>query len=337
MEYRALGASGLKVSRICFGAMMLGERTDNAAAVRILCSAREAGVNFIDTADTYGEGESERIIGKFVAKERDRWVIATKFASRLVADDPNSGGTSRKWMMQAVEGSLKRLGTDYIDVYYFHRDDRATPLEESLAAMHDLIRTGKVRYFGLSNICGWRIAEVVERCRALGAPRPIVLQPYYNALYRLAEVEQLPACRHYGIGVVPYSPLARGVLTGKYLPGRKPPADSRAGRGEPRFMETEMRKESLAIAQALKRHAERKGMTAAQFALNWALNNAMVSAVLAGPRTLEQWREYLGALRHRFDAEDEALVDRLVAPGHGSTPGYTDPKYPVTGRVRVGA
>jgi len=337
MEYRTLGASGLKVSRICLGAMMFGERTDEKVASLILQAAREAGVNFIDTADAYGEGESERIVGKFVAAERDRWVIATKFGSRTAADDPNSGGAGRKWMLQAVEASLKRLGTDYIDVYYFHRDDRDTPLEESLATMHELIRAGKVRYFGLSNIAGWRIAEVAERCRALGVPRPIVHQPYYNALYRLAEVEQLPACRHYGIGVVPYSPLARGVLTGKYPPDAAPPADSRGGRGEPRFMQTEMRRESLEIAQVLRRHAETKGMTPAQFALNWVLGNATVTSVLAGPRTLEQWREYLGALTHRIDAEDEALVDSLVAPGHGSTPGYTDPKYPVTGRVAAGA
>ena len=333
MEYRRLGTSGLRVSRICLGAMMFGERTDAATASRIARSAFDAGVNFIDTADAYGEGESERIVGRIVAQDRDRWVVATKFASKTVADDPNSGGTGRKWMMQAVDASLKRLNTDYIDIYYFHRDDPETPLEESLAAMGDLIRAGKVRYFGLSNVAGWRIAEVVAQCRVLGVPRPVVVQPYYNALHRIAEVEQLPACRYYGLGAVPYSPLARGVLTGKYLPDSKPPADSRGGRGEPRFMETEMRPESLVIAQTIKRHAEKKGMTAAQFALNWVLHNALVTAVLAGPRTLQQWREYLGALDHRYGPEDEALVDRLVAAGHCSTPGYTDPKYPVTGRV----
>lgn len=333
MEYRRLGESGLKVSQICLGAMMFGERTDAATASRIARAAFEAGVNFIDTADAYGDGESERIVGNIIAKNRDRWVVATKFASRTIADDPNSGGTGRKWIMRAVAASLKRLGTDYIDVYYFHRDDPETPLEESLAAMGDLIGAGKVRYFGLSNIAGWRIAEVVAQCRLLGVPRPIVLQPYYNALYRLAEVEQIPACRYHGLGVVPYSPLARGVLTGKYAPGERPPANSRAGRKEPRFMETEMRRESLIIAQTLKRHAEKRGMSAAQFALNWVLNNALVTSVLAGPRTFEQWTEYLGALDHAFEAGDEALVDKLLSPGHPSTPGYTDPKYPVTGRV----
>lgn len=333
VDYRRLGASGLTVSRICLGAMMFGERTDAAAALEIGRAAFDAGVNFIDTADAYGEGDSERIVGRIVAGARDRWVVATKFGSPMLPGDPNAGGAGRKWMMRAVEASLTRISTDYLDICYFHRDDRGTPLEESLVAMADLIRAGKVRYFGLSNIAGWRIAAVVEQCRALGVPRPVVLQPYYNALYRVAEVEQLPACRHYGLGAVPYSPLARGVLTGKYRPGAAPPPDSRGGRREPRFIETEMRAESLAIAQTLERHAEKRGMTAAQFALNWVLHNAIVSSVLAGPRTLGQWNEYLGALEHRFEADDEALVDSLVAPGHGSTPGYTDPKYPVTGRI----
>jgi aryl-alcohol dehydrogenase-like predicted oxidoreductase len=335
VEYRRLGASGLKVSPICLGAMMFGEHTSAAVAARIVGSAFDAGVNFIDTADSYGkrEGDSERIVGRLIAKRRDRWVLATKFSNKVLAADPNSGGHGRKWMLQAVEGSLRRLGTDYIDVYYFHKDDPDTPVEEALRAMQDLIRAGKVRYFGLSNFQGWRIAAFVEACRRLGAAPPIVLQPYYNALYRVAEVEMLPVCRHYGLGVVPYSALARGVLTGKYRPGAKPPEDSRGGRGEPRFMETELRSESLKIAQQLKAHAEKKGMKLAHFALNWVLNNALVTAVLAGPRTFEQWRDYLAALDHEFDAADEALVDRLVPRGHPSTPGYTDPKFSVAGRM----
>jgi len=333
MEYCRLGNSGLKVSKICLGAMMFGERSDAATAARIVRSAFDAGINFIDTADTYGEGESERIVGKLIAKNRERWVLATKFTNKVVAGDPNSGGAGRKWMLQAVAGSLKRLNTDFIDIYYFHRDDRDTPLEESLGTMAELIRSGKVRYFGLSNFQGWRIAEIVEKCRRWGLPQPAVLQPCYHALYRMAEVEMFPACRHYGLGIVSYSPLARGVLTGKYLSAAKPPADSRAGRGDSRFMETEFREESLAIAQKLRRHAAKKGMSAAHFALNWVINNALVTSVLAGPRTFAQWQDYLAALGHKFDAEDEALVDSLVPRGHSSTPGYTDPKYPVAGRV----
>lgn len=333
MEYRRLGNSGLKVSKICLGAMMFGERCDATTATRIARSAFDAGINFMDTADTYGAGESERIVGKLISKNRERWVLATKFTNKVVADDPNSGGAGRKWLLQAVAGSLKRLNTDYIDVYYFHRDDRDTPLEESLGTMAELIRSGKVRYFGLSNFQGWRIAEIVEKCRRWSLPQPIVLQPCYHALYRIAEDEMFPACRNYGLGIVPYSPLARGVLTGKYLSAAKPPAESRAGRKDRRLMETEFRKESLAIAQKLRRHAEKKGASAAHFALNWVLNNALVTSVLAGPRTFAQWQDYLAALGYQFDAEDEALVDNLVPRGHSSTPGYTDPKFPVTGRV----
>jgi aryl-alcohol dehydrogenase (NADP+) len=190
-----------------------------------------------------------------------------------------------------------------------------------------------VRYIGLSNFDGWRIAEVVNTCRRLAVPQPVVLQPVYNAMNRLGEVEMFPACEYYGLGIVPYSPLARGVLTGKYVPGDKPPGDTRAGRKDRRMLEAEFREESVRHAQRIKAHAEKRGMTAGQFALNWVLNNRLVTAVLAGPRTQEQWQEYLGALKHKFDAEDEALVDSLVAPGHTSTPGYTDPKFPILGRI----
>jgi aryl-alcohol dehydrogenase (NADP+) len=332
MDYRRLGSSGLKVSPICLGTMMFGDRTSDAVAARIVASAMDAGINFIDTADSYAKGESERAVGKLIAKTRDRWVLATKVQNQTIAGDPNSGGLGRKWMTYEIDASLGRLKTDYVDVYYLHRDDLETPLDETVATMGDLIRAGKVGYFGLSNYDGWRIAEVVHTCRRLGVPQPVVLQPYYNAMNRISEVEMLPACRHYGLGVVPYSPLARGVLTGKYVPGRAPGADTRAGRKDRRMVETEFRKESLQYAQRIKAHAEKRGMTAGQFALNWVLNNGLVTSVLAGPRTFEQWAEYLGALEHKFTAADEALIDKLVPPGHPSTPGYTDPKFPILGR-----
>jgi aryl-alcohol dehydrogenase (NADP+) len=206
-------------------------------------------------------------------------------------------------------------------------------LEETLDTVGQLVRSGKIRYFGLSNFQGWRIGEAVNTCRTLGVAKPIVLQPYYNAMNRQAEVEMLPACAYYGLGAVPYSPLARGVLTGKYPPGAKPATGTRAGRNDKRMFETEFRMESLKFAQRIKAHAVSRGMTAGQFALNWVLNNKLVTSVLAGPRTMEQWREYLGALDHRLDARDEKLIDSMVAPGHPSTHGYTDPKFPVKGRV----
>jgi aryl-alcohol dehydrogenase (NADP+) len=332
MEHRTLGRSGLQVSPICLGTMMFGDRTDLAEAGRIVSAARDAGVNFIDTADVYSKGESERITGKLIASDRHRWVLATKVGNAM-SDDPNCRGTGRKWIMRAIDESLGRLGTDYVDVYYLHIDFDAVPLEETVQALADVIRAGKARYFGVSNFRGWRIAEIVNVCLRLGAPKPVVCQPYYNAMNRQPEVEVLPACRHHGLGVAPYSPLARGVLVGKYKAGEAPPPDSRAGRRDKRIMQTEFREESLRIAQQLRVHAESKGMTAGQFAFSWVLANPLVTSVIAGPRTLEQWNEYVGALGKPWSADDESLVDSLVHAGHPSTPGYNDPQYPLTGRV----
>ena len=331
MEYRNLGKSGLAVSPLCLGTMMFGDRTDAAEAGRIVEAARESRVNFIDTADVYAKGESERITGRLIKADRDRWVLATKVANPM-GDDPNRRGTSRKWIMRAIEESLARLDTGYVDIYYLHKDVAETPLEESARAMADLIAAGKVRYFGISNFRGWRVSEMAHACRALGVPAPIVCQPYYNAMNRQPENDILPACAHHGIGVVPYSPLARGVLTGKYKPDEAPPEGSRAGRKDKRILETEFREESLAIAQKLQDHAARKGTTAGHLAVRWVLANPIVTSVIAGPRTLEQWKDYIAAFDSKFDAEDEALVDTLVRPGHPSTPGYNDPAYPLTGR-----
>lgn len=332
MEYRALGRSGLKVSKLCLGAMMFGGATDEPTSARIIATAREQGVNFIDTADQYNAGKSEEVVGRAIARNRDFWVIATKLANPW-GSGPNEGGLSRKWVLQAVEGSLKRFGTDYIDVYYLHKEDHTTPLSETVRAMGDLIRQGKIRYFGVSNYRSWRIAEICNLADRMGIDRPVVNQPYYNAMNRMPEVEQLPASAYYGLAVVPYSPLARGVLTGKYSLDAPPPADTRAGRQDKRIMQTEFRPESIRIAQELKRHAQARGVTATAIAVGWVLNNALVTGVIGGPRTEAQWDDYVRALDYRFTAEDETLIDRLVAPGHPSTAGYNDPAYPIEGRV----
>jgi aryl-alcohol dehydrogenase-like predicted oxidoreductase len=202
-------------------------------------------------------------------------------------------------------------------------------------AVADLVRAGKVRYMGLSNYRAWRIAEICHLCDQAGIDRPVVCQPYYNIMNRQPEVEVLPACGFYGLGVAPYSPLARGVLTAKYRPGEPPPEGTRAGRGDKRMMETEWRPESLAIAQRLAEHARARGMTPVQFALRWLLANALVTAPIVGPRTEEQLADYLAALPPTFAPEDEALVDSLVPTGHPSTPGYNDPAYPIEGRRPV--
>jgi aryl-alcohol dehydrogenase (NADP+) len=331
MDYRNLGRSGMKVSPLCLGTMMFGGRSDEATSRRIIADAREAGINFIDTADQYNAGRSEEITGAAVKAERDWWVLATKVGNAM-GEDPNQRGLSRKWILQAAENSLRRLGCEHIDIYYLHREDHDTDLSETVAAMGDLIRQGKVRYFGVSNFRAWRIAEIVRLCGLMGIDRPLVSQPYYNAMNRMPEVEHLPACGHFGLGVVPYSPLARGVLTGKYDPDAPPPAESRAGAKDTRMMQSEWRRESLVIAQKIKHHAEAKGSTAGRFALGWVLNNRLVSAPVVGPRTMEQWRDYLAALADDFTAEDEALIDDLVVTGHPSTPGYNDPAYPIEGR-----
>jgi aryl-alcohol dehydrogenase-like predicted oxidoreductase len=332
MEYRRLGNSGLEVSPICLGTMMFGDRTDAAAAKGIVAAARDAGVNFIDTADVYTKGASEKIVGQAMGSHRSHWILATKVANVMTAK-PHDGGLSRRWILRACEDSLGRLGTEYIDIYYLHRDDPDTPIAETVGAIGDLIRTGKIRYFGISNYRGWRIAEMVSECEAQGVSLPVVCQPYYNLLNRMPEVEILPACDHYGIGVAPYSPLARGVLTGKYPPGAKPPEGSRGARGDRRMMETEFREESFVIAQKLAKHAKKTGRTPMQFAMAWTWANRIVTSVIAGPRTMEQWNDYIGAIGTAWTEDDEALVDSLVRPGHPSTPGYNDPQYPFFGRI----
>ncbi len=336
MEYRNLGRSGLKVSPLCLGTMNFGGPTDPATAERIIARAREAGVNFLDTADAYTGGKSEELVGRAIAGERDAWVLATKLANP-VAPGPNGGGLSRKWVMRAAEASLRRLGTDYIDIYYLHKEDHATPLAETVRAMGDLVRQGKIRYFGVSNYRSWRVAEICSICDGLGIDRPIVSQPYYHALNRQMETEHLPACGYYGLGVVTYSPLARGILTAKYDPDAPPPADTRAGRQDKRMMQTEWRPESLHMARQISAHAVAKGATPTQFAVGWVLNNHLVTGVIGGPRTEAQWEDYIAALDYQFDVADEALIAGLIAPGHASTPGYNDPAYPIEGRpTRVG-
>jgi aryl-alcohol dehydrogenase-like predicted oxidoreductase len=331
MEYRRLGESGVEVSPICLGTMTFGDTTDAVEARRIVDAAFDRGVNFIDTADAYANGDSERIVGAAIAARRRQWILATKVGNVLTAK-PHDGGLSRRWVLQACDDSLARLGTEWIDIYYLHKDDRHTPIAETVGAIGDLIRSGKIRYFGISNYRGWRIAEVVAECEAQGVPLPIVCQPYYNLLNRVPEVEILPACDHYGIGVAPYSPIARGVLTGKYGSGAAP-ENSRGSREDKRFLETEFRAESLAIAAKLAAHAAKTGRSLLQFALAWMWVNTIVTSVIAGPRTIEQWQDYVGAIGAPWSAEDEALVDSLVKPGHPSTPGYNDPQYPFYGRV----
>jgi aryl-alcohol dehydrogenase-like predicted oxidoreductase len=332
MQYRRLGKSNLQVSALCLGTMMFGDQTAQAEAANIVADARAHGVNYIDTADVYTKGASESMVGELLLGQRHEWVLATKLGNPM-SDRVNQGHYSRSWMLQEVDASLARLKTDYVDILYLHRDYNGMDLEEPLRALDAMLRAGKIRAWGVSNFRGWRIAEMVRLAAQLGMPSPVVCQPYYNLLNRMPEVEVLPACAHYGIGVTPYSPVARGVLTGKYSVGQAPDPGTRAGRGDKRLNETEFREESLQIAQHLKTYVAAKGVSLAQFATAWVLANPIVSSVIAGPRTLTQWQDYLPALDYTVTPEDEALIDSLVSPGHPSTPGYTDPAYPLNGRV----
>ena len=332
MQYRTLGKSNLQVSALCLGTMMFGDQTGQDEAAAIVADARAHGVNYIDTADVYTKGASETMLGNLLKGQRHDWVLATKLGNKI-SDRVNEGHYSRSWMLRELDNSLQRLQTDHVDILYMHRDVIGMDLEEPLRAIDAMLRAGKIRYWGVSNVRGWRIAEIMRIAGQLGMPGPTVCQPYYNLLNRMPEVEILPACNHYGIGVTSYSPVARGVLTGKYAPGQAPAEGTRAARGDKRMSETEFREESLVIAQTLKAHAEAKGITLAQFATAWVLAHRAVSSVIAGPRTLQQWQDYLPALDYTVAPDDEALVDSLVRPGHPSTPGFTDPAYPLNSRV----
>lgn len=332
MEYRRVGDSGLKVSPLCLGVMMFGGPTDAAEAGRIVGAARDAGVNFIDTANAYAGGESERITGALVKGDRDAWVIATKLGNPF-GPGVNQRGTGRKAIRDALSGSLKRLGTDYVDILYLHVDDATTPLAETVDALGREIADGRVLYFGVSNFSGWRIAEIVHTCERMGVPQPVICQPNYSAVNRLPEVEILPACGRFGLGVANFSPLARGILTGKYTAGGPPPPGSRAARKDQRMLEAEFRPESMAVAEKMVERARLRNLSPVQFATLWCLNNRLVTSVIAGPRTLDQWQDYLGIAGRSWHPEDEAFVNGLVSPGHMSTHGFTDPRYPVAGRV----
>ena len=240
----------MKVSEICLGTMMFGGPRTRPRRGASSTMPRTSGVNFIDTANVYADGRSEAVIGPAIKAARDRWVLATKVA-QPTGPAVTDRGLSRRHVMQAVDASLARLRTDHIDLYYIHRVDPDTAWEQTIAAFGDLIRQGKVREWALSNVKAWHIPHVHHLCRQLGVPPPAALQPYYNLMNRQPEVELLPAARAFGLGVVPYSPLARGVLTGKYKVNQKADPGSRAGRQDRRMLESEWRAESLTIAEQL--------------------------------------------------------------------------------------
>lgn len=331
MEYRRLGKSGVKVSRLCLGTMMFGGQTSESDSTRIIHQACDEGINFIDTADMYNQGQSEVVVGRAIADRRDRTILATK-GRQPMGGGPNDSGASRVHLMAALHASLKRLNTDFVDIYYTHAPDYDTPIEETLRAMDDMVKSGKVRYIACSNFRAWRLCEALWVSDKLNLNRFTCIQPLYNIVNRDIEVELLPLCQEHGVGVVSYSPLARGVLTAKYRPGESFPADSRAARNDKRMRETELRDESFVISQRLAEHCAGKGVAPSQFALAWCLANPILTAIILGPRTKEQFEDNLQCCKVTITSEDEQFVDSLVPPGEHSSKGFQDPQYPITGR-----
>ena len=308
MEYRRVGASGLKVSEICLGTMTFGHSTDEAEARRIVDLAFEAGATFFDTADNYGGGRSEEHLGAALKGRRDQAVVATKFFNPAGVG-PNDSGCSRVHVLRAAEDSLRRLRTDRIDIYYVHHVDAQTPIEETLGALNDLVRSGKVRHVACSNWPAWRLSEGWWISRSRGWERFICYQPQYSLVVRDIEQELVPLCLHKGLGIVPWGPLAGGFLTGKYAPGQRVLSGTRseerwvwqAGSFAPGADET---------LQALLDVAARLGRSPAQVALRWVLQRPGVSAVICGARTAEQFRDSVGAAGWELPGE---VMERLTA------------------------
>ena len=333
MQHRSLGSSGVKVSPICLGTMTFGGPTGEAESIRIMHQALERGINFFDTANMYNAGESESVVGKAIADRRDRVVLATKGRQKM-GEGPNDSGASRVHLLRALDASLKRLGTDYVDLYYVHTPDYETPIDETLRALDDMVRSGRVHYIACSNFRTWRLIEALWTSERLGLHRFACIQPLYNIVNRDAEVELLPACREHGVGVVSYSPLARGILTGKYKPGQPFPEGSRAARHDKRMQQAELREESFVVAQQITGYCQKKDVSPSQFALAWVLANPIITSVVIGPRTREQFEDNLECLNVEITPDDEAFVDALVPVGEHSGKGFQDPLYPITGRGR---
>jgi len=334
MDYRLFGRTGVRVSPLCLGTMMFGGQTTEADSIRIIHKALDLGINFVDTADMYVAGESERVVGRAIAARRGQVVLATKGKNKM-GEGPNDWGTSRLHMRQALDASLKRMNTDYVDLYYIHAPDYDTPIEETLRFLDDAVHQGKILYPACSNFRAWRVCEGLWTSEKLGLTRFAAVQPLYNLVNRDIEVELLPLCQEHGLGVVTYSPLARGILTAKYKPGEAFPEGSRAARNDKRMGEAELRDESLAVSQQLAAHCQQKGVAPSQFALAWCLANPILTSIILGPRTMEQFDDNLAALDVRITAVDEDFVDGLIPPGEHSGKGFRDPQYPITGRPRA--
>src|SRR5882672_10200745 len=323
MQLRNFGSTGVKVSPLCLGAMMFGEwgNTDHDESIRIIHAALDAGINFVDTADVYARGESEEIVGRALKGRRDSIVLATKVHGTMDDTDPNMRGNSRRWIVREVEASLRRLQTDWIDLYQIHRWDPSTAHEETLGALTDLQRAGKIRHLGSSTYPPSAIVEAqwVADKRALA--RYVCEQPPYSILVRGVETEVLPTCLRYGMGVIPWSPLAGGWLTGRYRKGEDVPTSHRAQRIPQRYdMSLPGNQAKLEAADALAELAEQAGLSLIDMALGFVLEHPAVTAAIIGPRTMEQLESQLGAADVTLTRDVLDRIDEIVAPGTNLNP-----------------
>jgi aryl-alcohol dehydrogenase-like predicted oxidoreductase len=324
MDYRTLGTTGTKVTPLCLGAMMFGEigNTDHEDSIRIIHRALDAGINFIDTADVYSRGESEEIVGKALAGgKRDHVVLATKVHGTM-GDDPNEFGNSRRWIIKEVESSLRRLGTDYIDLYQIHRPEDDTDIDGTLGALTDLVRDGKVRYIGSSTFPASQIVEAQWTARARGRERFVCEQPPYSMLVREIERDVLPTCLRHGMGVISWSPLAGGWLSGSYRTGVDQPASRRATRFPARFdMSIPENQRKLEAADALAALADEAGITLIEMAIAFVIRHPAVTAAIIGPRTMEHLESQLTAADVNLSDDVLDRIDEIVPPGVTISPG----------------
>jgi aryl-alcohol dehydrogenase-like predicted oxidoreductase len=340
MQLRTLGRTGVKVSPLCLGAMMFGAwgNTDHDECIAIIHRALDAGVNFIDTADVYARGESEEIVAKALAGgKRDNVILATKVHGTM-GDDPNQFGNSRRWIVTEVENSLRRLGTDWIDLYQIHRPEDDTDIDETLGALTDLVRAGKVRYIGSSTFPPSQIVEAQWVAQRRGRERFVTEQPPYSILVRGVENDVLPTCRRYDVGVIPWSPLAGGWLTGRYRKDQDVPTSHRAQRIPQRYdMALPGNQRKLEAAEELAVLAEQAGLSMIDMALAFVLEHPAVTAPIIGPRTMEQLESQLGAADVKLSADVLDRIDEIVPPGTNLNPtdgGWQNPALVPAARRR---
>jgi aryl-alcohol dehydrogenase-like predicted oxidoreductase len=340
MNYRTLGRTGVKVSPLCLGAMMFGEwgNTDHDESVRIIHRALDAGINFIDTADVYSRGESEEIVGQALSGgRRDSVVLATKVHGTM-GDDPNQFGNSRRWIVKEVENSLRRLGTDWIDLYQIHRPEADTDIDETLGALSDLVHAGKVRYIGSSTFPASLIVEALWVAETRSRERFVCEQPPYSILTREVENDVLPTCQRFGMGVIPWSPLAGGWLSGRYRKDAESPTTHRAERIPGRYdLSLPGNQRKLDAADALARLAEEAGLSLIEMALAFVIRHPAVTAAIIGPRTMEHLESQLSAAEVELSDELLDKIDEIVPPGvnlNAADAGWQNPALAPAARRR---